>query len=163
RLDAAIPPVAHPAGEPMIERGIFREGAVTHALHAPADDDVADHASAHPTSPVSLARALHHRARAPRATHPPPPSPTHHPHPTARPWRPDRGAPALRRRDIKPAPPAPPRPPPPDSGGRTKGREPALCKALRGAGPRAPNRHSTPWTRSPGRGAIEPKPSGLMT
>src|SRR5262249_56547271 len=31
------------------------------------------------------------------------------------------------------------------------------------ARPRALSRHSTPWTRPPGRGAIEPKPSGLMT
>src|SRR5262249_28706939 len=66
-LDGAITPVAHPAGKSMIERGVLGEGAVTHALHAPADDDVADHARAHPTSPVSLARTPRHRDGAQRA------------------------------------------------------------------------------------------------
>jgi len=66
-LDGAIAPVAHPAGKPMIERGVLGEGAVTHALHAPADDEVTDRARAHPTSPVSLARTPRHRDGAQRA------------------------------------------------------------------------------------------------
>src|SRR5262252_5797667 len=68
RLDGAIAPVAHPAGESMTERGVLGEGAVAHALHAPADDEVSDHARAHPTSPVSLARTPRHRDGAQRAS-----------------------------------------------------------------------------------------------
>src|SRR5215831_3433551 len=56
RLDRAVAAVAHPAFEAEIERHVFSPGAIADALHAAADHDTADR-HAHPTSPVSFARA----------------------------------------------------------------------------------------------------------
>jgi len=66
RLNVAVAPIADPASHPMIERGILHKSAVTDALYAAADDEVAHHA--HPTSPVSLARAPRQRDGAQRAS-----------------------------------------------------------------------------------------------
>src|SRR5215471_2105216 len=65
RFDLAVAPIADPASDPVIERGILHKSAVTDALYAAADDEVAHHA--HPTSPVSLARAPRQRDGAQRA------------------------------------------------------------------------------------------------
>ena len=59
-LDRAITPVAHPAAQAMIERGVFGERAVAYALHPAANDDVTDRLKVHPNSPVSRARAPRH-------------------------------------------------------------------------------------------------------
>src|SRR6267142_5933826 len=48
--------VAHPAFKANFERGVFGPGAIADALHAAADHHTAD-CDAHPSSPVSLARA----------------------------------------------------------------------------------------------------------
>ena len=61
RLDRAVAPVADPAFEATLERACLDPGPVADALHAAADDDVADCLRAHPSSPVSRARTPYQR------------------------------------------------------------------------------------------------------
>ena len=63
RLDGTVAPVAHPTLEAMIESRVLGPGAVTHALHAAADNDVVNCLRDHPSSPVSRARTPRHRDR----------------------------------------------------------------------------------------------------
>src|SRR5207237_10340369 len=62
RLDRTVAPVADPAFEATRERGVLGPGAKADALYVPAYHYVSDRLivcriAAHPTSPVSLARA----------------------------------------------------------------------------------------------------------